>query len=337
VIVPNHNFRPSPDRALYVTGEINEALVSRLTPRITLLQSRNRNPISVYIDSPGGSIVDMEGLWKLLNAGDQDGNAPCVIITVVTTRAASAAADLLSSGDWAVAYPHSVVLYHGSRLPSYPAQLTLERAALIAYYLRITNEKYAMDRIRKIEVRFMQKFLLYKSSFADVRKDNPGEQMTDADCFLEVIKNGLSTRGKKLFDSAINRYQRYEKLLKKVKARTGTTQAKLEAARLKAIIDFEVDSNKKNPDWSFTDFGLTNLSDDFFLVNEHLADIKTARLTDFISAWGKFALTDDEKAELDGRPEEERLTLTVQKVRPILEPVWAFFVSLCHALSIRRK
>jgi hypothetical protein len=275
----------------------------------------------------------MEGLWKLLNVGDQDGSAPCVIITVVTTRAASAAADLLSSGDWAVAYPHSAVLYHGSRLPSYPAQLTLERAALIAYYLRITNEKYAMDRIRKIEVRFMQKFLLYKDSFADVRKDNPAKQMTDADCFLEVIKNGLSARGKKLFDSAINRYQRYEKLLKKVKARTGTTQAKLEAARLKAIIDFEVDSNKKNPDWSFTDFGLTNLSDDFFLVNEHLADIKTARLTDFISSWGKFALTDDEKAELDGRPEEERLTLTVEKVRPILEPVWAFFVSLCHALQ----
>ena len=46
----------------------------------------------------------MEALLLLLRLSNQDSSGPCRIITAVTSRAASAAADLLSSGDYALAY-----------------------------------------------------------------------------------------------------------------------------------------------------------------------------------------------------------------------------------------
>ncbi len=38
-------------------------------------------------------------------------------------------------------------------------------------------------------------------------------------------------------------------------------------------------------------------------------------------------------AEIDGAPEASRNALLVKKVRPTLEPMWSFFVALCHALQ----
>src|SRR3989442_15484916 len=102
-------------RAVHVNGMINKDLVSRITPQILKLQSLNRQPITVYIDSPGGAVISMEHILRLLKLSNQDAESPCHIITAVTMRAASAAADLLSSGDYAIAYPTSTVLYHGLR------------------------------------------------------------------------------------------------------------------------------------------------------------------------------------------------------------------------------
>lgn len=131
MIVPDQNFRLNPQRAIYVTGLIDDALVSRLTPQILRLQSVNRFPISVYIDSPGGSVSSMETILRLLNLTDQDSSGP--------TRAASAAADLLSSGDYALAFPNSSILYHGLRTFE-KNPLTFEATSMLANTLRVSND-----------------------------------------------------------------------------------------------------------------------------------------------------------------------------------------------------
>lgn len=106
---PDKHFRPDPERGVFVNAPIDQDLLDRLTPRIVTLQSASRDPISVYIDSPGGSTLTASVLDRLLRASNQDFARPCRIITVVTSTAASAAADLLSSGDYAIAYQGSTV------------------------------------------------------------------------------------------------------------------------------------------------------------------------------------------------------------------------------------
>lgn len=332
MIVPTKEFRPNPDRAIYVHGVINAELVHRLTPRILFLQNKSREPITVYIDSPGGDLSSAQSLWKLLTNSNQDYAPACRIITVVTRKAASAAADLLSSGDYAIALPHTTALYHGSRtyreLP-----LTVETTSALSYLLRVTNDTYAMGLVRKMESRLMFRFLFAKGQFANIRKQ-AAHDLTDSDCFLAVISGNLSDGAKKLYKTAYERQGRYVELLAVAKrAKKYKNVAKTEASRLKAIVDYEVSSNKKDKNWTFQGGGLNRLNDDFFLLSEHLASSENDRISQLCSQWGIFAISADEKVEIDRAPEDQRNSLLVKKVRPTLEPMWSFFVALCHALQ----
>jgi hypothetical protein len=277
----------------------------------------------------------MESLWRLLNLPSQDGHEACHIITVVASRAGSAAADLLSSGDYAIALPQTTILYHGSRIFR-ELPLTVETTSMLAQLLRATNEKYAMELVRKIESRFMFRFLFSNSLFEDVRKKNAPNPMTDTECFLTLVQDSLSDRAKKLFQSARDRYGRYEKLLKTAQGKKDSRRknvAKLEASRLKAIVDFELEDNKNNKGWTFSGGGMTRLTDDFFLLNEHLESAQSDRLKQLCSQWGMFSLAKAEQEEIEKAPELDRPKLLIEKVRPLLEPLWAFFVALCHALQ----
>ena len=333
MIVPNPKFRPDPARAIYVHGPIDDQLVYRLTPQIVALQNERCSPITVYIDSPGGNISSEDSLWRLLSASNQDLDPPCHIITVVTSRAASAAADLLTSGDYAIAYPQSTILYHGVRTFR-DIPLTVETTSLIAHLLRTTNETYAMELMQKLEFRFMFRFLVMKSEFNTIRQKNHAQQMSDVECFQAIVSEHLSDRAKKLFETAKNRQGRYDDLLDVAgRAPKYRSTAKTEASRLKVMVDFEVESNKKDSKWNFQGGGLARLNEDFFLLNEHLAGSEGDRFDRLCSAWGKFALSSSEREKIDKTPEELRPKKILRKVRPQLKPLWSFFIALCHALQ----
>jgi ATP-dependent protease ClpP protease subunit len=338
LIVPDKNFRLDPQRAIYVTGLIDDALVSRLTPQILRLQSVNRLPISVYIDSPGGSVSSMETILRLLNLTDQDSSGPCNIVTAVTTRAASAAADLLSSGDYALAFPNSSILYHGLRTFE-KNPLTFETSSMLANTLRVSNDYYAMALARKIEDRFSFRYVTVRTEFDAFRTNKSAPSMSDLDCFVEIISTKLSDGARKVWQKAQQRHGRYQDLLDSVLKRTRRnfatqTVAEIEADNLKAIIAFELKSNKKNPKWSFRTEGLGRLADDFFLLNEYVTTYSSDRLQRWCTSFGKWTLPTKEAEEIDAiADEKERSEKLVAKVRPILQPIWSFFVALCHALQ----
>jgi hypothetical protein len=150
------------------------------------LQAKNRAPITVYIDSRGGNVVSSEFLLQLLNATNQDRDSPCRVITVCTNRASSAAADLLSAGDYAIAYPESTIFYHGVR-QAVPDPVTAEFGSVLVESLKISNDQSAMALVRKTEWRFMFRFVMTKSQFPNIRTDLAKPTMTDLDCFLHVI------------------------------------------------------------------------------------------------------------------------------------------------------
>jgi ATP-dependent protease ClpP protease subunit len=332
--VPSPLFRPNPDRSVIIDGKFDEQLVSRLTPTILKLQ-KTRQPITVYIaNSPGGVIANMESLLRLLRSPDQNFSGPCRIITVVTRRAASAAADLLCSGDYAIAYPDSIIHYHGGRLYEETA-LTKERTTLLAEMLRFTTDYYAWDLARKIEGRFRLLFLISRGQFAEVRAKNHAT-MSDFECFLDIIMSKLTDKGKKVCEAARDRYKRYETLLNKI-PRTKKSKkriALLEAEQIKVILDFELEVNKKKADWTFRYGGLSRVTEDFHLLTEYLEGRQNERLGHWCSDFAKFAISSAEKSSIDAIPDQEKRNKKIIKlVQPVIEPVWSFFIALCHALQ----
>ncbi|NLE90011.1 MAG: hypothetical protein GX602_03625 [Dehalococcoidales bacterium] len=327
--------RPSPKRAIFVQGPINEHMVYELTPQIIKLQHENRDPISVYIDSPGGYLSAQKTLWHILNSSNQDYAEPCQIITVVTNLAASAAADLLASGDYAIAFPHSRIIYHGVRFPRQRDEsITIEASSLLTSELRSLNEEYAKELMEKIEFRFMFRFIELSRQFSKVRNENPSQDLSEFDCFKMIILEHLSEEAEKLFYKAIERHGRYDELLDIVKKfRKYRTKAKTEALQLKAMIDYELNNHLLDINWTFLGEGLDRLNQDFFHLNEHLSPSEGNRFVEFCKDWGSLALSGDEEKELNkfkGRKREREL---VEKVKSKLEPIWSFFIALCHTLQ----
>jgi ATP-dependent protease ClpP protease subunit len=340
LITPHPAYRANPYRAIHVSGVIDQELVSRITPEILRLQSDSRDPVTVYIDSPGGNVSAMETILQVLRLSDQNSSGACRIITAVTNTAGSAAADLLSSGDYALAYPTSSILYHGVRRPadSLPP-LTAEITSLLGQMLRSSNDRYAMELARKIEDRFSFRFMISRGDFPAIRAETDKAQWTDLECFVEYIRRRLSPEAIKMWNRARDRHLRYRSLFATILKNTARgigklSRAKLEANSIKAIVDFEVKTNRKDPDWSFTQGGFTGLADDFFLLNEYLSTAGHERLRKWSTSFGKYMLPETEVAQIEAiTDEEQQANKLVDKVTPILEPLWSFFIALCHALQ----
>jgi ATP-dependent protease ClpP protease subunit len=325
---------------VYVVGQINRDLVSRLTPQIFELQNESRDPITVYIDSPGGSVLMMETLLRTLRLTDQDSSDPCHIITAVTTRAASAAADLLSSGDYAVVFPHSTIMYHGVRTQD-SDPLTVESTSALTTILRRSNDRYAVELARKIDDRFKFRFLFaHGTGFGEVRAKHPNQQLSDVQCFIEFIEGKLSRGGRDVWHRAKERHERYTELftqvLKKVKGPgvANMTAAKADAEALKAIIEYELKANKNKTAWSFKGGGIERLTDDFFLFHEYLSGFAGGRLQSWSADLGKLVLPPEEAKQIEAvQDEKERQKKLDATVLPLLEPLAAFFAAFCHALQ----
>src|SRR5260370_30269053 len=140
---------PNPERAIYLEGKLTEGLLDRLEPQIRALTSANREPITVFIDSPGGSAFVGERILRLLRSTTDDDTSASRIITVAVSRAGSAPADLLSAGDFAIASPGSTLYYHCTRNPLPEGPVTGEWATLLGLSMTTSNERYATQLPRK--------------------------------------------------------------------------------------------------------------------------------------------------------------------------------------------
>jgi ATP-dependent Clp protease protease subunit len=335
LIIPNLNYRLNPSRAIYVTGEINDEMVARLTPEILLLQNESRDPICVYINSPGGLPRCAESLLNLLNLSNQDQVAPCWIITAVTLQAASAAADLLASGDYSIAFPSSTILHHGvRRFETNPS--TLESTSLLSEYLRLSNDAYAMQLAQKIESRFTFRYFSVRDEFAALRVSKSDPEMSDLNCFINIIREKLSKDAKQIWDKAIARNRRYVDLINSAtekSAQISETQTPLQfqSVLIKAIVDFEI---KESEAKDFRFGGMRRLVDDFYLLDEALSSNAGKRLEKWCKSFGKLVLSNEQRDEIELIAEEDiRQEKLVEIGRPILQPMIAFFIALCHALQ----
>ena len=96
------------DRIIFCTGEIDDAVSNIIVSQLLYLDSINHNDISLYINSPGGSVTSGMAIYDTMNFVKSD------VKTICIGMAASMAAVLLASGkkDKRYALPNSEIMIH---------------------------------------------------------------------------------------------------------------------------------------------------------------------------------------------------------------------------------
>lgn len=96
------------ERIILLSGEINDSLASTVVAELLYLDSLNHDDISIYINSPGGSITSGMAIYDTMNFIKSD------VSTICVGMAASMGAFLLSSGKKGKRFtlPNAEVMIH---------------------------------------------------------------------------------------------------------------------------------------------------------------------------------------------------------------------------------
>lgn len=150
------------DRIILLNGEINDTVANIIIAQLLFLDSENNEDISLYINSPGGSITSGMAIYDTINLIKSD------VSTICIGMCASMAAFLLSSGTKGKRYslPNSEVMIHQ---PLGGAQG------------QATEIKIAAERILKLKDKLNK--ILAKNTNQDIKKI---EKDTERDHFLDA-------------------------------------------------------------------------------------------------------------------------------------------------------
>lgn len=160
------------NRAIFINDEINDELVNKLAPTILLLRQENNEPITIGINSPGGSLESLDILIELLTGPTQNG-VRGEIVTVATNCAYSAAANFLAFGNYSIALKHSKILYHDVRYSGI-RDVTPEKALNAAKSLKEANDAFSLRLANKIIRRLVWIYIDLRSEFEETNKKYPG-------------------------------------------------------------------------------------------------------------------------------------------------------------------
>lgn len=148
------------DRIIIICGEINDVNSNTIVAQLLYLDSVNHNDISLYINSPGGSVTGGMAIYDTMNFIKSD------VSTICVGMAASMGAVLLSSGKKGkrFALPNSEIMIH---------------QPLGGVQGQATEIKIAAERILKLKEKL--NILLANNSGQDLKKV---ERDTERDNFM---------------------------------------------------------------------------------------------------------------------------------------------------------
>jgi ATP-dependent protease ClpP protease subunit len=317
--VVDSDFTPNPDRAIWVEGQLTKALLEHLRPCILALTAHNRDPITVFINSTGGLCAVGEGILSLLRRTTEDDARVSKIITVAAPKAQSAAAELLSAGDFAIARPESALLYHGTHF-YLPSVISPKHGKEVGWMLPTFHERAAKALARASVRRFLFIVSASRALFPQHRADAGDPAITDLQCFQAMLRGKLSPDAQKILETAVTLLDQYNGLMlqfrKRIRRGRAVTQAWVLQRMLHTSVEFEYHSNKGNPPW---DGRLGRISEHFYFLNAYFRnenDEEFRELRDWIAAREQPQTPDD----TDGEEADD---------------LWfrLFFLALCRALQ----
>jgi hypothetical protein len=325
-------FSENAGRAVFITREISDELIGDLTPQIVALRQAGTEPICVYIDSAGGSVFYAQRLLSLLTSPRQDDHIPW-IISICVGFAASAAADLLALGDYAITYPFSVIHHHGTRQNE--QAITVENIGMIESSLRETNEDFAIRLATKIFHRLIVRILQIR------REASPNflfhETIADPQSIIATLRDKLSESHRELIDDAAKRQSDVGQILKIAGIKPGNGAAQPpESQLLKAIIDYECSKSGSTSKDFLSAAELSAIRDNFYQIRGLYHERFWINLLDIVQRRGVYFLQPDEEKNYEKIPNEkadERLHFLMACVAHKLSPIWWFVVSLSRCLQ----
>ena len=354
------------DRAIFIDEPLTDSLVRRLTPSILKYRQESANPITVGIDSPGGSLAALDTLLGLLTGPAQNRNRGN-IVTVTTNRAYSAAANLLAFGDYSVALSHSKILCHDVRY-SEVENVTPSKAMDIAKSLQATNDRFALrlaneiiqrliwvfidveEKVPEVTSKWPKKLAKYRSYLGAAANPITDVHFVDIASFATVLYAKLSPENDALIDSVMERLGKWVILSNLAKA-SPTFREK--GSRIPGLLDGAkhlhkaLSYNSESLDASENDLKLfftllvaelneknkkfrTNLDEatrNFFLI-ESMSDEKHRHSAMRLMLRNEVIFFGQSVKDLE---DEERSKL-VASALPYAQLFWLFCVSLCREL-----
>ena len=139
------------DRIIMLTGEIDDNIANIVVSELLYLDSISHDDISLYINSPGGSITSGMAIYDTMNFINSN------VSTICIGEAASMAAFLLSSGEKGKRYalPNSEIMIHqplgGVKGQATEIKIAAERIIKIKEKLNRILSKNTKQNISKIE------------------------------------------------------------------------------------------------------------------------------------------------------------------------------------------
>lgn len=141
------------DRILYFTGEVNQATCDTMNAELLYLDSVDNRDINLYINSPGGSVVDGLSVIDTMNFIKSDVSTTCM------GMAASMGSVLLSNGTKGKRFvlPHSRVMIHSvaSGFQGHTADVRIEmeqteRCQKDVYQILADNTGHTFEEMEKL-------------------------------------------------------------------------------------------------------------------------------------------------------------------------------------------
>lgn len=126
-ISASEKFRADTTRVVRVTGEVNGRIMDTLAKMDRLSSDKPSEPITILVNSPGGSILYLDFFVDGMHAAQARGTK---LICVVPNLAASAAFSILATCDERVGLTNARLLFHPARI-FYQGPLTSIDAAKI--------------------------------------------------------------------------------------------------------------------------------------------------------------------------------------------------------------
>lgn len=139
------------DRIIILSGEIDDDLANSIVAQLLFLDSQSQDDISIYINSPGGSISSGMAIYDTMNFIKSD------VSTICIGMAASMASFLLSSGEKGKRFglPNSEVMIHqplgGAQGQATEIRIAAERILKMKESLNRILSKNTGKSIKQIE------------------------------------------------------------------------------------------------------------------------------------------------------------------------------------------
>lgn len=139
------------ERIIFISGEINDSLANTVVASLLYLDSINHDDISIYINSPGGSVSSGFAIYDTMQFVASD------VSTICIGMAASMGAFLLSSGTPGKRYalPNADIMIHqplgGAEGQASDIKIAADRIILLRKRLNKILAKNTKNSLRKIE------------------------------------------------------------------------------------------------------------------------------------------------------------------------------------------